>query len=120
MSEVQTRALAMQYQNRFWAEYGGNSDTAGFVSMLEQLDKELPSKSELRMNPAFEWLQRLRALKNIHVIQSGQAAGGGDHDFSEYGVRNAYEAGRSAVASYFAQRQEKQPRLHTSKELDAA
>jgi predicted acylesterase/phospholipase RssA len=114
MLEVQTRALAMQYQNRFWAEYGGRSDTAGFVSMLEQLDKEIGPNSELRTNPAFEWLQRLRALKNIQVIESAQAAAGGDHDFSQYGVRNAYEAGRSAVANYFAQREEQRPRLRAA------
>jgi predicted acylesterase/phospholipase RssA len=120
LSEVQTRALAMQYQNRFWAEFGGSADVAGFVSMLEQMDKEISPKSDLRLNPAYEWLQRLRALKNINVIQSGQAAGGGDHDFSEYGIRTAYEAGRTAVANYFAQLQEKRPRLRTSKELDAA
>jgi hypothetical protein len=114
MPEVQTRALAMQYQNRFWAEYGGSSDTAGFVSMLEQLDKELAPKSALRSNPAFAWLQRLRALKNIQVIESAQAAGGADHDFSQYGVRNAYEAGRSAVANYFEQREEQRPRLRAA------
>lgn len=114
MLEVQTRALAMQYQNRFWAEYGGSSDTAGFVAMLEQLDKEIAPKSELRSNPAFAWLQRLRALKNIQVIESGQAAGGGDHDFSQYGVRNAYEAGRAAVVNYLAQQAEQRPRLRAA------
>jgi predicted acylesterase/phospholipase RssA len=114
MTEVQTRTMAMQYQNRFWSEYGGKSDTAGFVSMLEQLDKELPPKSELRANPAFEWLQRLRALKNINVIESGQAAAGGDHDFSQYGVRNAYDAGRTAVANYFQQPQGQRPRLRAA------
>lgn len=114
MPEVQTRALAMQYQNRFWAEYGGRSDTAGFVSMLEQLDKELAPTSELRKDSAFEWLQRLRALKNIQVIESAQAAGGGDHDFSPYGVRKAYEAGRSAVENYFAQREQQQPKLRVA------
>jgi predicted acylesterase/phospholipase RssA len=114
MPEVQTRLAAMQYQNRFWAEYGGRSDTAGFGSMLEQLDKEVGPKSELRKNPAFEWLQRLRALKNIKVIESAQAAAGGDHDFSPYGVHNAYEAGRSAVEDYFAQEEEQRPRLRAA------
>jgi hypothetical protein len=101
--EVQTRTVAMQYQNRFWAAYGGAADTDGFVAMLKQLDKELPPKSELRNNVAFKWLQRLRALKNIRVIESAQAAAGGDHDFSQIGVSNAYQAGRLAVTNYFAQ-----------------
>jgi NTE family protein len=109
MPEVQTRALAMQYQNRFWAEYGGSADTDTFVAMLQQLDKELPPNSDLRKNPAFAWLQRLRALKNVKVIESAPAAGGGDHDFSQYGIVNAYEAGRSAVVNYFSQQGEQRP-----------
>jgi NTE family protein len=111
MLEVQTRALALQYQNRFWAEYGGSSDTDGFVSMLRQLDKEVGTSSELRNNPAFAWLQRLRALENIRIIESAQAAAGGDHDFSQYGVRKACEAGRAAVISHFAQQEERRPGL---------
>jgi hypothetical protein len=79
--------------------------------MLEQLDKELPATSTLRDNRAFQWLQRLRALKNIHVIQSGAAATGGDHDFSPYAVRRAFDAGRSAVVKYFGQPEPKKPRL---------
>ena len=114
MLEVQTRALAMQYQNRFWSEYGGSADTAGFVAMLEQLDQELGPKSELRRNPAFAWLQRLRALKNIQVIESAPAAAGGDHDFSQYGVRNAYEAGRQAVANWMTKREEQGPLLRAA------
>jgi NTE family protein len=112
--EVQTRAVALQYQNRFWAEYGGRSDNAGFVSMLEQLEKEVAPDSALRTNSAFEWLQRLRALKNLQVIESSQAAAGGDHDFSQNGVRNAYEAGRSAVENYLAQQQQQRPRLRSA------
>lgn len=114
MLEVQTRALALQYQNRFWSEYGGSADTKAFVEMLEQLDKELGPKSTLRTNRAFEWLQRLRALKNIRVIESAPAAAGGDHDFSEYGVSNAYEAGRAAVAKYFTQTETQRPRLRAA------
>jgi hypothetical protein len=29
------KGAGLQDQNRFWAEYGGRTDTAGFVSMLE-------------------------------------------------------------------------------------
>jgi predicted acylesterase/phospholipase RssA len=114
MLEVQTRALALQYQNRFWSEYGGSADTEGFVAMLEQLDKEVGPKSALRTNRAYEWLQRLRALKNIRVIESAPAAAGGDHDFSQYGVNNAYEAGRSAVAKFFTQTEKQRPRLRAA------
>lgn len=113
MLEVQTRTMALQYQNRFWAEYGGSAGLAGFISMLEELDKELPPKSPLRKRPAFEWLQRLRALKNIRIIESAAGPAGGDQDFSRYGVRRAYEAGRSAVMKHFEQT-DKQPRLRAA------
>jgi predicted acylesterase/phospholipase RssA len=109
--DVQDRSTALHYQNRFWAEYGGSADQYQFAAMLEQLDKELPATSTLRDNRAFQWLQRLRALKNIHVIQSGAAATGGDHDFSPYAVRRAFDAGRSAVVKYFGQPEPKKPRL---------
>jgi hypothetical protein len=72
--------------------------------MLEELDRELPAKSALRKRPAFERLERLKALKNIRIIESAPAAAGGDHDFSQYGVRKACEAGPSAVVKHFEQR----------------
>lgn len=99
--EVQTRAMALQYRNRFWSEYGGSAGLAGFISMLEELDQELPAKSPLRKRAAFEWLTRLRALKNIRIIESAAAPAGGDHDFSQHGVRKACEAGRCAVVNHF-------------------
>ncbi|MES2317761.1 MAG: patatin-like phospholipase family protein [Pseudomonadota bacterium] len=101
--EVQTRAMSLQYQNRFWAQYGGDGQLDGFVAMLEQLERELPEDSTLRKLPAFQWLARLQALKNIQVIESAAAPAGGDHDFSKYGVGKAYEAGREAVDKHFAQ-----------------
>jgi NTE family protein len=100
--EVQTRTMSLQYQNRFWAQYGGDGKLDGFVAMLSALDKELPANSAVRKLPAFQWLARLKALKNIQVISSAAAPAGGDHDFSRYGVRKAYEAGRSAVVQHFA------------------
>ena len=97
--EVQSRTTTLQYQNRFWSQYGGSASLQEFTAMVEELGKEIPASSKLRSNPAFQWLLRLRALKNIRVISSGAAALGGDHDFSAYGVGNAYEAGRKAVAA---------------------
>jgi NTE family protein len=117
--DVQTRAMALQYQNRFWAEYGGSSDTEGFVAMIEQLDKELAPGSALRSNPAFAWLQRLRALDNIRVIESSAAPAGADHDFSPFGVGNAYEAGRAAVSRHFDQPAQRRQKLRAAPELSA-
>ena len=115
MLEVQTRAMALQYQNRFWSEYGGDGQLAGFLAMLEGLEQELPANSALRNQPAFQWLARLRALKNLHVISSAAAPAGGDHDFSRFGVNKACEAGRAAVVKHF-----EQPARHKPALLDAA
>jgi NTE family protein len=98
---VQTRTLTLQYQNRFWAQFGGPGGLQGFVDMLEELDRELPAKSPLRKQPAFQWLRRLRALDNIRVIQAAEPTLTGGADFSPYGVKHAYEAGRKAVDQYF-------------------
>jgi len=111
MMEVQTRTMALQYQNRFWTQYGGDGRLEGFVAMLEELERELPAKSTLRKQPAFQWLARLQALKNIQVISSAAAPEGGDHDFSKYGVNKAYEAGRAAVVSHVEQAARKKPLL---------
>jgi NTE family protein len=109
--DVQTRAMALQYQNRFWAQYGGDGQLGGFVAMLEELDRELPAASALRKQPAFQWLLRLQALNNLHVIPSASVAAGGDHDFSKYGVDKAYEAGRTAVVRHFEQAAQRTPAL---------
>ena len=102
--EVQTRALAMQYENRFWAAFGGSAGLEGFLGMLARLEAELPKDSVLRQGgagnleaAAWNWLKRMRALKNIHVIQGAPAPSGGDHDFSPYAVEAAYQAGRTAA-----------------------
>lgn len=99
--EVQTRAMALQYENRFWTQYGGDGQLDGFVAMLAALERELPANSEVRKQPAFQWLARQQALKNLQVITSAAAPAGGDHDFSRYGVNKAYEAGRAAVVRHF-------------------
>ncbi|MES2743510.1 MAG: patatin-like phospholipase family protein [Pseudomonadota bacterium] len=112
--EVQTRAIALQYQNRFWNQFGGDGRLEGFVAMLEELDKELPAHSALRHTPAFRWLNRLQALKNLRVISSAAAPAGGDHDFSPYGVRHAYQAGRAAVVRHFEQEASSVPALRAA------
>jgi NTE family protein len=101
--EVQTRALALQYQNRFWAEYGGSAGLGGFVDMLDTLNGLVGADGgALKDNPAYLWLLRLRALKNLHVIKGAPAASGADHDFSPYGIDKLFNAGRAAVLDHFA------------------
>jgi len=117
---TRNQPLPLQYENRFWAEYGGEAGPDGFTAMLRQLERELPADSSLRQDPvehpdnaaasSWHWLQRLRALANVHVIEGAPAAAGGDHDFSEYAVKAAYEAGRAA-ASHFAPSEVRHPAL---------
>jgi len=116
LMDVQNRALAMQYENRFWAEYGGEAGLQGFLDMLEQLDETLPRDSAVRRNRAYDWLRRLRALKNIHIIEGAPAAAGGGNDFSAYGVHRAYEAGRAAALAY-APETVQSPRLRAVPEV---
>jgi NTE family protein len=99
--QVNERMTELSYQNRFWAQYGGTSHLNGFIEMLEQLDKELPKDSPVRKNRAFYWLRRLRAIKNIQVIQAEPGGKTGGMDFSPYGVKTRYEAGRDAVDLHF-------------------
>jgi predicted acylesterase/phospholipase RssA len=101
MQEVQTRAIALQYQNRFWAQYGGDAGLDGFVAMLDKLET-VAGGTAVEGMPAFAWLMRLRALKNLHVIAATPAPAGGDHDFSQQGVATRYEAGYAAAQQYLA------------------
>jgi len=99
--QVQERMTELSYQNRFWAQYGGTSRLTGFMQVLKDLDEELPKDSAARKHRAFYWLQRLRALENLHVIQAEAAPMTGGMDFSPYGIGTRYQAGRKAVDDYF-------------------
>lgn len=112
--EVQTRSMSLQYQNRFWTQYGGDGGLDGFLAMLEELERELSADSPVRKLPAFQWLTRLQALKNIQIITSAAAPAGGGSDFSKYGVDKAYEAGRAAVVQHLEQAARINPALRVA------
>lgn len=99
MIEVQSRAIALQYQNRFWADYGGSAELEDFLHMLDQV-AALGKGNPVEHNAAFTWLLRLRALKNLHIIGSAPVVFGEDHDFSPYGVEQRCAAGREAVRQH--------------------
>ncbi len=98
---VQSHALALQYQNRFWADYGGSAELGDFLQMLDQL-AGLAKGNPVEANPAFAWLLRLRAMKNLRIIDSPPVVYGDDHDFSPYGVNKRCEAGRAAARKQIA------------------
>ena len=109
--EVQGRSMGLQYQNRFWAQYGGDGQLGGFVEMLDALEQGIPADGAVRQTPAYQWLSRLRALRNVHVIESAAASLMAGADFSQYGVHNLYQAGREAAAQYLATRDMHTPLL---------
>ena len=102
LAEVQERMTELNYQNRFWAQYGGSAGLQGFLSMLDELQTALPKDSPVRANRAFTSLRRLSALRNVQVVQT-TASGmtGGAADFSSQGVHTRYQAGRAAVDAHF-------------------
>lgn len=99
--EVTSRMTDLQYQNRFWDEYGGTAELAEFLQMLDQL-ATLGKGHAIEQNAAYNWLLRLRALNNLQVIASGPAAVSGGYDFSPYGVGQQCAAGRDAVRQHLA------------------
>jgi NTE family protein len=104
LAQVHERMMELNYQNRFWAQFGGSAGLQSFVELLAQLQSALPKDSPVRKNRAFAWLQRLRATKNVRIVQITPAAmTGGGADFSPYGVATRYEAGRAAIDAHFEQ-----------------
>ncbi len=102
LMDVQNRTMMLQYQNRFWAQYGGGEQLTGYVDMLEGVDAELSTTSALRKRPAFQWLMRQRALKNMHVIEAVEPASSATYDFSPYAVECEFQRGKSAIDHHFA------------------
>ena len=70
--------------------------------MLEEMQRELPKNSPLRKNESFRRLIRLKALKNIRVIEAEHVPMMGGMDFSPFGVRRRYESGYQAVNKILA------------------
>ncbi len=96
--EVQGRMMEISYENRFWAEYAGPAGSLpAFTGMLEAIDRELPEGSPVRDLEPYRRLQRLRALKNLKLIQAAHAPMTGGMDFSAYGVERRFKTGYAAV-----------------------
>ena len=102
LTEVQERMMEISYENRFWAEYEGpDGSLTAFTSMLDEVARELPPDSPVRAQEPFRRLQRLRALKNLKVIQAGHTPMTGGMDFSAYGVETRFDSGYDAVDKLF-------------------
>jgi NTE family protein len=104
LTEVQERMMEISYENRFWAEYEGpDGSLTAFTDMLEAVAHALPADSPVRAQEPFRRLQRLRALKNLKLIQAGHTPMTGGMDFSAYGVKMRFDKGYAAVDKLFGQ-----------------
>jgi hypothetical protein len=65
--------------------------------MLEALLQDLPAASAVRQLTPFKRLERLRALKNVKVIEADHSPMNGFMDFSAAGVEARFQAGYAAV-----------------------
>lgn len=108
LPEVQSRSTMLQYQNRFWAQYGGSGDIGGFTAMLDAVDAALKDNPALQESADYRWLMRMRALKNLRVVQAPVPLMTGASDFSRYGIAAARRHGREAIDAYFAADRQRQ------------
>jgi len=98
LREVEERMLGISYENRFWAQQAGTiGDAVEFAQMLEALQRDLPANSSVRNRAPFQRLERLRALKNLRVIEAPPSSITGFMDFSAAGVEARRRAGYAAA-----------------------
>jgi NTE family protein len=111
LTEVQERMLEISFESRFLVHHAdADGSLAPFTSMLEEIERDLPADSPVRGREAFRRLFRMRALKNLRVIEAEHAPMTGGMDFSTFGVKRRYESGRQAVDKFFAEHEaDKQP-----------
>ncbi|HKH80184.1 MAG TPA: hypothetical protein VKA03_00965 [Methylovirgula sp.] len=103
LAQVFERMMEIAYENRFWAQYADpKGGLAAFTSMLAEIDRDLPSDSPVRAKEPYHRLQRLRALRNLRIIQADHAPMTGSMDFSAYGVKSRFDSGRAAVDKMLA------------------
>jgi len=104
LTEVHERMVELSFESRFLVHHAdADGSLVPFASMLEEIGRDLPRDSPVRARGAFRRAFRLRALKNLRVIEAEHAPMSGAMDFSTYGVKGRYERGRRAVDKFFAQ-----------------
>jgi len=91
------------FESRFLLHHAdADGSLTDFTTMLEEIGRYLPSDSPVRARESFRRLVRLRALKNLKVIEAEHAPMSGGMDFSAHGVKSRYESGYKAVDKFFA------------------
>ncbi|MGA2129400.1 MAG: patatin-like phospholipase family protein [Xanthobacteraceae bacterium] len=110
LAEVNERMTEISYESRFLVHHAdADGSLAPFTSMLEAIERDLPRDSSVRATEPFHQLFRLRALKNLRVIQADHAPMSGCMDFSVHGVESRHKRGYEAVDKFFAQQNVDRP-----------
>src|SRR6516225_3681701 len=98
LREVQERMLEISFESRFLLEHADRDGSlTEFIRTVEEIMRDLPADSPVRQRESFRRLVRLRALKNIKVIEADHAPMTGGMDFSAHGVHTRYKSGYAAV-----------------------
>jgi hypothetical protein len=104
VQRLNERMTEISYESRFLVHHAdADGSLAPFTNMLEAIERDLPPDSSVRATESFHQLFRLRALKNLRVIQADHAPMSGCMDFSVYGVESRHKRGYEAVDRFFAQ-----------------
>jgi hypothetical protein len=98
LREVQERMLEISFESRFLLEHAdADGSLTEFIRTVEEIMRDLPADSPVRQRESFRRLVRLRALRNIKVIEADHAPMTGGMDFSAHGVHSRYKSGYAAV-----------------------
>jgi len=101
LREVNERMLEISFESRFLlAHADADGSLTEFTNMIEELMQALPPESPVRSRESYRRLARLRAFKNIRVIEAEHAPMTGGMDFSAHGVSIRYDSGRRAVDKF--------------------
>ncbi len=103
LAQVQERMTEISFESRFLLHHAdADGSLTEFTTMLEEIGRDLPAGSPARARESFRRLLRLRAVKNLRVIEADHAPMSGGMDFSAHGVKSRYESGYIAVDKFFA------------------
>jgi NTE family protein len=103
LAEVQERMLEISFESRFLLHHADEDGSlTEFTETIEEIVRDLPLDSPARKRESYRRLVRLRALKNIKIIEADHAPMTGGMDFSTHGVRTRYESGYAAVDKFLA------------------
>lgn len=102
LREVQERMLEISFESRFLlAHADADGSLSEFTKTIEEVMRDLPQDSPARKRESFRRIIRMRALKNMRIIEAAHAPMTGGMDFSAHGVKTRYRSGYNAVDKLF-------------------